>query len=140
METKPANCNFNFKETWRDIIKFLHVSDLFNLELVNRDLKEKVNSVYIKRNQNNQVLLEDKYKLNKKMNKKLFFKYYMNSITNFSVGDIEFKGEPEKGKDEEKPKNSSNNNSKKELPQKMNPTLTEDRYTAKEFENRIFYK
>ena len=169
MEQQKEGCTFNFKDNWHEIIKFLDISDLFNLELVNRELRDKVNNAYSKRNQDNKIIIEEKFKKNKRVNKKRFFEYHMNAFINFGTADIEFnneagkcreddedkekererqrerEGEKEKDKDKDKDKKRKKSDAEKSqqqtnIPNKIAPKLIEDRYTAKESLNRLFSK
>ena len=154
MEEKKESFTFKFKDSWHDIIKFLDVSDLFNLELVNRELREKINNAYIQRNNDNKLSIEEKYKKNKRVNKKKFFEYYMNSFINFGVGDIEFNNEIENSKNQEYDSNKKTDYKEgksekvdtkegkgdKGEASKINPQIIDESNTAIERENRIFYK
>jgi len=158
---EPTN-NFKFGEIWREIIKYSDMSDLFNLELVNRELKEKINNFYFQRNNDNKVAIEDKYKKSKRENKKKFYEYHMNSFITFGVGDIEFSNEDENREKSKYEEAYDPNHSKKKLEKvekvdkgdkvdkvdkgdkgegnKISPKLIEARFTAEKEDNRIFSK
>jgi hypothetical protein len=78
MEKKSS---LTHKDLWNNIFPFLEMSDYFNLELSNRNLKNIINTYYQLKTKN---LTNSTFQKN---TKKIFFSVYKNSFVVFNVRD-----------------------------------------------------